>query len=355
MLPPRARGPLLILALVGLAVFAAFRIDETATPERRGLESRPPRVMGTSCRLIAVPRAPDGAPQATAALAAAEAALRHAEAQMSRHIAASALSRLNRAPPRVAVSVPPALLALLQTSRSLHEQTRGAFDVTCGPLVELWKRAAQRGEPPSSAEVTAARRASRWQAVSSSETTVTKQDATVRFDLGGIAKGHGIDRAVQAMRAAGVSGGLVDVGGDLRVFGRPPAGSAWEVRIRGPLGGDPIATIALEQGAVCTSGGYFRYFEIGGRRYSHILDPRTGQPASRVASATVLARDATRADGWATALSVLGRRGLARLPVGVEAMLVVGTPEAPRAVVTRGLQALLVDGPPYPLQVVGPN
>ena len=174
----------------------------------------------------------------------------------------------------------------------------------------------------------------------------------VRVDLGGVAKGYGIDRAVAAMREAGVAGGLVDVGGDLRVFGKPPRGDRWEVMVRSPLTKGTIVTLKLTESAVCTSGSYFRFVKIGGRRFSHIIDPRSGQPAAGVASATVLAPDAATADGWATALSVLGQDGLELLPKQAEAMLVIGSKDAPRAVVTPGLKAAIVAGPPYPTTVV---
>jgi thiamine biosynthesis lipoprotein len=353
----RTIAPAVILGLVLLAAVAHLQIRDPGGPARSGLESRPERVMSTSCRLIVVPPAGEAAPQAAAAsaLRAAEAELRQVEAEMSRYIEASALSRLNRADPGSPHAVPAALLDLLHTSHQLHRRTHGAFDVTCGPLLDLWQAAAERAEVPTEAQVRAARRASNWQALKLGAGWITKQAATVQLDLGGIAKGHGIDRAVQAMRNAGMTGGLVDVGGDLRVFGTPPGKGQWQVAVQNPLGPGTIVNLALRAGAVCTSGSYHRHVTIGGRRFSHILDPRTGWPARGVASTTVLAANATLADGWATALSVLGAAGLQLLPDGVEAMLVVGTEQAPTALVTPGLQARITRGPPYPTREVRPT
>ena len=349
----RIKGWVLIVALVALAVVAAWKVEDLGGTSRRSLESRPKKMMGTSCRIIAVPgHATDAraaASEAGRALQQAESALRQVEAEMSSYIDASALSRLNAAPAHQPVPLPPAVLGMLKTSQDLHAQTRGAFDVTCRPLIELWRRAGELGRLPSDADIDRARRASSWASLELGEKTALKSSRTVRVDLGGIAKGHGIDRAVQVLREAGMAGGLVDVGGDLRAFGAPPQGQAWEVKIQDPMSSGTIVTLEIGDGAVCTSGGYHRYVTIGGRRYSHIIDPRTGQPAQAVASATVLAADATTADVWATALSVVGEKGLAWLPRNVEALLVVGTQEEPRSVLTPGMKKKIVAGPAYPV------
>jgi thiamine biosynthesis lipoprotein len=350
----RLSGPATVIGLIALAVVAALQIPTEQPPSRRGVESRPERVMSTTCRLIAVPHSAADTDDAAAAQAlhAAEAQLRQVEAQLSSFIEASILSRLNRAPAGEAVQLPAMLLGLLRTSQQLYAETQGAFDITCGPLIALWRAAGTRGKLPSEADLAAARQASSWQALELGSDRVTKRAASARIDLGAIAKGYGIDRAVKAMRDAGMCGGLIDVGGDLRVFGTPPQGEKWEVSVQNPLGRGTIVTLSIRSGAVCTSGSYHRYSSIGGRRFSHIVDPRSGRPAEGVASATVLARDATTADGWATAVAVLGEAGLELLPDGVEALLIVGSQQAPRARVSPGLNALITQGPPYPTLVM---
>jgi thiamine biosynthesis lipoprotein len=346
----RLSGPAVVIGLIALAVIAGLQIPTEQPSSRPGLESRPERVMSTTCRLVAVPHAAADVRDATAAqaLQTAEAQLRQVEAQLSSFIDASILSRLNRARAGETVQVPRAILGLLRTSQRLHAQTQGAFDITCGPLIALWRTAGTRGTLPSEAEIAAARQASSWALLQLEADRVTKLGASARMDLGGIAKGYAIDRAVKAMRDAGMRGGLVDVGGDLRVFGTPPQGDKWEVSVQNPLGQGTIVTLRIRSGAICTSGSYHRYWSIGGRRFSHIVDPRSGRPAEGVASATVLASDATTADGWATALAVLGEAGLELLPRKVEALLIVGSRQAPRARVTPGLHALFTRGPPYP-------
>jgi thiamine biosynthesis lipoprotein len=349
---------LVIGGLVALALIAGRQLGPGLDPAHPALESHPDRVMGTSCRLLAVPPGEAGAAEAravaTAALERAEAEVRTVEAQMSTWIDASPVSRLNRAPAGLTVELPAPVLTVLERSRVLHADTAGAFDVTCRPLIELWREAGQSGRLPSPAAVEAARQASSWSELVLLPGGARKQRPTARVDLGGIAKGYGIDRAIAAMRAAGVAGALVDIGGDLRVFGRPGgAATPWEVKVRNPAGEGTVATLRILTGAVCTSGDYARFVEIQGRRFSHIIDPRTGQPATAARSATVLAPDAMTADGWATALCVLGETGLSRLPRGVEALLVSGGPASLRAVVTPGMRSRLAGDLPYPTRVAG--
>jgi len=178
--------------------------------------------------------------------------------------------------------------------------------------------------PDAGREIAAARAASSWEQLELTAEGARKRSASVQVDLGGIAKGYAIDRALESLRARGLAGGLVEVGGDLAVFGTAPDGRAWEIAVRDPRSEAVWGTLRLRAGAVCTSGDYARYVEIEGRRHSHIVDPRSGQPADRAASVTVVAPDATTADAWATALAVLGPEGLPLLPAPgtVEALLV---------------------------------
>ncbi|MHC4180866.1 MAG: FAD:protein FMN transferase, partial [Planctomycetota bacterium] len=217
----------------------------------------------------------------------------------------------------------------------------GAFDVTCRPLIELWLAAGERGVVPDQSEVAAARAASNWELFELTDTGATKRRATARVDLGGIAKGWAIDRAADVLRRADLSGGMVDVGGDLVCFGRPPQGESWPVTVQDPLGPGDLAKLRLPGGAVCTSGGYARFTEIAGKRYSHIIDPRTSRPADAALSVTIVADTAVTADIWATALSVLGPEGLEKLPNAVEAMIMMGTRDDHQILYTPGFADLL--------------
>lgn len=349
---PRIVFPLLVIVGVG-----ALWLTRDQGAVRAVLQTHPERIMGTSCRLLTVEHQDAPAPRAKRALAAAEAALRTLESRMSTWIASSELSRFNSAEAQTLSPLSADTLLVLRRARDFFEQTTGAFDVTCQPLIALWRRAGKTRRLPSPNQLKAARAASRWDDIRLENTGARKLRSTARVDVGGIAKGLGIDRALEALRATGVAGGLVDVGGDLRVFGLPPQGEHWQVVVRDPFDaqarrgkGRVIATLRLREGAVCTSGNYARFVELAGRHYSHIVDPRTGQPAAAVPSATVIASDTMTADSWATALSVLGPAGFARLPKGVEAMIVLGQAGNARAVATAGFLALLAEPLPYPVE-----
>ena len=331
----RYRIALLVgIALVALLVgFAIFRTGGRA-PALEARESRPQGVMGTSCRLVAI--APRGQGDlAERALVAAEAELRRVEALMSTWIEVSELSVANAAPAGP-LDLSSDTQSVLESARRHHRLSEGAFDITCGPVVALWREASESGELPDEESLADARAASSWDLVEVGEAGFAKLRAGVRFDVSGNAKGYGIDRAIDALREAGAVGGLVDVGGDIRVFGRPPLSERWLVELRDPGGGGAIAEIPVREGAVCTSGDYARPLVIGDRSYSHIIDPRTSRPVEATPSVTVLAPTTIEADSWATALSVLGPEGLGRLPVGHEALILVEDGGVLKAHATRG-------------------
>ena len=304
-------------------------------------------VMGTSCTLAAVVDAKRRA-DARGALRQAETAVRAVEIRMSNWLSDSEISRLNAAAAGREVPLEAASLEVLRAARDAHALSDGAFDVTCGPLIELWRAAPGRGKVPSEAELAQARAASKWRLIELTDGGAVKRHAAARVDLGGIAKGYAIDRAAEILQQAGLAGGLVDIGGDLVCFGKPPVEETWTVDVMDPFGEGCLARLRLpEGGAVCTSGNYARFHEIAGRRYSHIIDPRTSRPADAAASVTVVASRAITADVWATALSVLGPDGFDRLPDGVEAMIVAGTKDDYRIHGTPGFRALTIPATRY--------
>jgi thiamine biosynthesis lipoprotein len=203
---------------------------------------------------------------------------------------------------------------ILVLAKRVAARSDGAFDPSAGALVELW------GYPdhpalPDSAAIAEAVATVDWRAVESADMAAGGEVPRawklglpgMRLDLGGIAKGWGVDRAADLL--AGVSGAaLVNVGGDLAVRGTKPAGTGWLIGVQDPR--DPsrlfLKLRLTGPGAVATSGDYQRWFEVGGVRYHHLLDPRTGWPARGVRSATVVAPTCAVADAWATAAFVLG-------------------------------------------------
>jgi thiamine biosynthesis lipoprotein len=339
----RLIGGTLILALAVLVGVGLWKTSPRRAPDRIAVVRQCRAVMGTDCTLaVVVP--PGEEAYAEAVLRKAEAVLHAVEARMSTWVKDSQIGRLNAAEAGREVPLSPDTRDVLRTARRASVQTAGAFDITCGPVIELWREAGKRGTPPDQSELAAARAASNWDLIELSETGAKKRSAAARVDLGGIAKGWAVDRAAEVLRRADLIGGLVDVGGDLVCVGQPPEGESWPIDVQDPLGPGHMARLRLSGGAVCTSGGYARFTEIAGNRYSHIIDPRTGLPAEASLSVTIVAADAVTADIWATALSVLGPEGLKQLPDGVEAMLMVGTRDDQRLVRTPGF-ANLLDSP----------
>jgi len=331
---PRGRFPAAFFAIVALIVLIAvvgmglwqIEVDHRKRP---ALIVRNPRaVMGTSCTL-AVVVAPSAEPAADAALSRAEEKIRGVESRMSTWLADSELSRLNSA-----------------DAQEAYRNTDGAFDVTCRPLIELWREAGKSGKLPTDEHIAQARAASHWDAIQINDSGAVKSTATARVDLGGIAKGWAILSASRFLTKHGYGNHLIDIGGDMHCQGEKAGGEPWPVDMKHPFEAGVMAQLHAFNAAVCTSGDYARFVEIGGRRYSHIIDPRSGRPAAGVASVTVVAGDAITADVWTTALSVLGEAGISRLPAEAEAMLVVGSAEDHRVVYTPGFAEMLVEVPP---------
>lgn len=344
-------GGALIVGLAALTGVALWKTSAPATsPPVEFLLTHPEGIMGTTCTLVAVARDRERGGEA---LRAGEAALRRVEGVMSVWLADSEVSRLNGAAAGEEVALSPETLAVLRAARRAALETEGAFDVTCRPVIELWREAGERGRLPSDSEVEGARAASSWESIELTDGGARKRADSARVDLGGMAKGYGIDRAVAAMRDAGAVGGLADVGGDLRCFGRPPEGSFWTVDVRDPFREGRLVELGVWGAAVCTSGDYARFVEIEGRRYSHIVDPRSGRGVEAASSVTVVGQTALEADIWATALSVLGRDGIERLPPGMETMLVIGDRDDYEIVCTPGLKEMMREPLPEGLTVEG--
>ncbi len=259
---------------------------------------------------------------------------RRCEAEVARCVAifspfdpASEISRLNARAGAQDVEVSEDMAAVLTAAATAWERTEGAFDVTVLPLVRAWKEAAGTGVAPDPARLEALLRSVGMGKVAFDPASrrIRFRGDGVQLDLGGLAEGYVVDRVVALLKAGGVRKGLVNLGGDLRVFGGT-AGDPFEIGVQHPRrAGELLGRVRVEDGAVGTSGDYEQYVSVGGRRYSHILDPTTGRPVPWSPSVTVLAGDAITADALATGLSVLGaERGLAvaRRLAGVECLFV---------------------------------
>jgi len=350
MRPGKIIGVGLILMLIVLVGIGLWQTAGARTNGRIAIVCQPQAVMGTTCTLAAVVPYQRRA-RAEQTLRRAETALRTIEVRMSTWLTDSEISRFNAAQPDEEVHLSAGSLEILRAAKEAWTQTGGAFDVTCRPLIELWRRAGDEGVLPTESEMSGARAASNWKLIELRETGAVKRAAGAGVDLGGIAKGYAIDRAIEVLRSGEVAGGMVDVGGDLACFGRQPDARLWPVDVKSPFGSGRLAQLRIPGGAVATSGNYARYAQIAGKRYSHIIDPRTGRPAEAAQSATVVAPSAMAADIWATALSVLGREGLSRLPENVEALIVVGSENDCQVICTAGMRDLLDEPLPEQLTV----
>jgi thiamine biosynthesis lipoprotein len=288
---------------IGSGVFVALSLP-LALRRRLPLVRRSVPLMGTIAEVQVAHR---DAYLAEAAIDAAFAELQRVERMMTRFRSDSDIGRVNLGAAADGVAVSPETALVIQSALAWSSVSDGAFDPALGSASALWD-VLHRQEPP--AEGSVARLASRglWRKVDLSRVGKTHQvrfnDPDVQLDLGGIAKGYGIDRAVAALRAAGIAHAIVTVGGDLYALGHAPDGAPWRVGVRDPHRLDRLAgRLAVADRAVTTSGDYERYFTWRGVRYHHLIDPRTAAPRqSPIHSVTVQGDNAMQADAAGTAV-----------------------------------------------------
>jgi thiamine biosynthesis lipoprotein len=234
-------------------------------------------------------------------------------AAFSDYLPESELNRLcDRAGAGKKVKISKDLWDILALSVAYSKKTDGAFDITVGAVTRLWRRARTMQELPDSARLEAARKTTGFRNLRlyAGQRARIRSKGT-RLDLGGIAQGYTADLCLQRLRAAGCGQALVDVGGDIALGDPPPGAGGWSVEcpFTDENGALRIDTFMLSNCGITSSGARYRYLEIGGVRYSHIVDPRTGMGLTHRNQAMVKAPTATEADAWATALSVAGESG----------------------------------------------
>ncbi len=245
-----------------------------------------------------------------------EAQLQRLDQQLSGYRAGTALSQVNAAPVGEWVDLPTDLAVVLKFGLELWRDSGGAFDMTVRPLVLLWGfgAAEPRNTPPTSEEIAVARAQLGSDRIEwSADGKKIRRLAAVSIDVDAIAPGHAADVIAVWLAQRDLPDSLVDIGGELRASGHRPDGSGWRVGIERPQMARAVAQNEVVQVlevsglAIATSGDYRDYFELAGKRYAHTIDPATGWPADNtLASVTVLAPTALAADGYATAIMVLG-------------------------------------------------
>ncbi|MHC4497815.1 MAG: FAD:protein FMN transferase [Planctomycetota bacterium] len=295
-------------------------------------------VMGTFARVVVVAK---DSSTANGVVEAAFAELQNVDEVMSDYKSDSEISRVNRDAHKSPVKVSKATFEVLQKAIYFSELSDGAFDVTVGPLVDLWRSPAEANSVPTEAELQQARSKVGYEKLllDANEISVRFAVDGMRLDLGGIAKGYAIDKAIEAMRKEGALGGMVDIGGDIRCFGVPTKGKThWLIGLQDPnkaqdwlATGETSLVLKLRDDAIATSGDYRRFVLIDSQKYSHILDTKTGRGSKGLSSVTIICKSAIDADALATAVSVMGaEKGFAlieKLP-DTEAILITSQPES---------------------------
>ena len=254
---------------------------------------------------------------------------------LSTYRADSALSRFNDHASDDWIDIDPELAQVLGYALSLAQLSDGAYDVTVGPLVNLWGFGPDPAthRVPTDSAIAAARARVGWRKV---EVDVqqhrARKQSGVRIDLSSLGKGRGVDRVAEYLDAQGVANYLIDLSGKLRARGRNARGMVWQVAVEQPAPDDPSgaartvpAVVALRDESIATAGNYRRFFESGGRHYSHIIDPRTGAPVAHATlSATALGPTCMQADALATLLMVMDPAAALRIAAGqgVPALLI---------------------------------
>ncbi len=225
----------------------------------------------------------------------------------------SDIGRLNQAAGAAPAPLARETIVILQAARRYGELSAGAFDVTVPPLLRIWglRGGTAPGQPPASAALEEARRCVDYRRLEISNQTARLARPGMQVDLGGIAKGFAVDEVARIMVKHGLTNVLLNLGGNLRALGAAAPGVPWRIAVQNPFAaGRVLGTLALQDGeAAATSGNYERFVIIGGRRYAHILDPRTGLPAEGMVSVTVIGAGpdaAMDADALSTTLFVMG-------------------------------------------------
>ena len=200
----------------------------------------------------------------------------------------------------------PEIIALTQRSIEMAKMTEGAFDVTMWGVSKLWNFSGD-GEPrlPADAEIREKLKHCGYEKIYIKEGTLYKKDPLLQLDFGGIAQGYGVAEALKVLKSLGVKNALIDVSGDIYALGKLNK-KEWRIAIERPRGKGMLGVLEMTDMAVVTSGDYERFFEKDGRRYHHILDPKTGYPSQGMQSITVVSSDPVFCDAMSTALFVMG-------------------------------------------------
>jgi thiamine biosynthesis lipoprotein len=268
----------------------------------------------------------DNEEQANKAALQAFQEMKRIERLMSMKIESGDVFRINQSSGREWLIVSPETIQVIKKAQEISELSQGGFDITVGPLTELWRKAREKKIPPSAEEVKEQLGLVNFKNIKmDQEGKVFLKKKGMAIDMGGIAKGYAVDRAFDVLRSLGYKKVIVNAGGDLRVGGLKN-NQHWSIGIQNPRDPQKILTrISATDMAVATSGDYEKFFVYEGKRYHHIFNPRDGFPTEGCQSVTIVSKDCITADGLATAVFVLGPEkgyALCQKLDGVECLIV---------------------------------
>lgn len=342
----KSKRNLLILCLIVGTVIAIAFLRKPKPPEPTKIDSGQLILMGTFARIQIYCKSPK---EGHKALNEALQTLKHADKLFSTYRTDSELALINREASKHPLKISPETFFVLKKAIEYSKLTNGAFDITVTPLIKLWKSSARKGIMPTKEQLLKAR-----QLVGYTNIILSKPDMTVKFktknlklNVDAIAKGYSVDLAMQAIRKCRVDSALIDIGGEIACFGRE-----WIVGIQNPfdtnsLKVSPLITIKLTDKCVATSGNYRRYVTIDGKKFSHIINPATGEPAEKIPSVTIIAGKTIDADALATAVSVIGvKKGLKLIESipNTEALLITGTERHYQVHISSGFSKYEIKG-----------
>lgn len=319
------RGKVIAGVCVGIAILLSIVVLQGL-----GLTSlkRTEIIMGTLIEITVIPANEK-------AVGEAFEAIKKVDTLMSTYKEDSEISILNR---EGEGQISEETLEVIKDALRFSELSKGAFDITCRPLLNLWKKAKKEKKIPTKEEIEEACSLVGYQNIILDGNQIRLKKKGMQIDLGGIAKGYAVDKAVEALKKNGIKRALVNAGGDLYALGTNRQGEEWQIGIQDPREKDKIVDIIrVEDKGVATSGDYIRYFTLEGRRFSHIVDPRTGLTVQDVPmSVTIVGPEATSTDALATGVFVLGPE---------EGMKLINSlPEVEGMIISEGMKKLTSQG-----------
>jgi FAD:protein FMN transferase len=341
--PPSASTSSVHADLLSPPPEASAPAPKAFVPERVQSEGK---AMGTHVVFAAYTTEAVDATKTRAAFEAALAEIRRIEALMTTWRPDSEVSKINTAAGKSAVTVGDETFAVIKESVHTSEISEGTFDITFHTLHGLWKFDEDLDpHPPTDKEIKKRLAFLGWRNIKldAAQKSVMLTKPETQISLGGIAKGYAVDKAAAVLSAAGLTSFFVQAGGDLYAKGKKPDGSEWQAGIRDPRGkeGQYFAKIPLSDHAFSTAGDYERSYIVNGKRYHHIIDPRTGQPATACRSVTIWAPNAFIADAIDDAVFILGAEKGLRIVESIEGVAAVIVDARNNVWVSKRLQGKL--------------